>query len=456
MSDYQQHAETALEWLQTISPSFCLAKYFQSTIHLTTGKTSSCYHNPLHEIDSKLIAKDPRFLHNTVQKIKEREQMLQGIKPSGCSYCWKMEDQGNTSDRAYRSGEPWAWENRRATSAMVLPTYLEVNFNSVCNLRCSYCSPEFSTSWMSEIQSRGGYQLSKTTHNDPNSFERGKNLPILHREQNPYRDAFWKWWPDLYPALKHFRMTGGEPALDPNTYKVFDWILDNPKPDLHIGVTSNFSFEPNVFEKYLDYCKRLCEDEKIEHFMQFISVDTFGEHAEYARHGLYFDRLLEYTNRFLTEIPGRNSVSFISTMNIFTPARFHKLLATIYGLRQNHSTSYQRVWFDTPVLRQPSFLSMANLPDEYAWFLETNSLNWMKSLSGSDLNDFRDFEIERLQRAINWMRSQDSTERNLVDFGLFIREHDSRRGTNFVETFPEMKEFWGDILYYTDKFERER
>jgi hypothetical protein len=45
---------------------------------------------------------------------------------------------------------------------------------------------------------------------------------------NPYVEAFWQWWPTLYPELEHFRMTGGEPLLDKNTYRVFDHVLANP------------------------------------------------------------------------------------------------------------------------------------------------------------------------------------------------------------------------------------
>ena len=49
-------------------------------------------------------------------------------------------------------------------------------------------------------------------------------------------------------------MTGGEPLMDRNTFKVFDYVLAFPKPDLHIDVTSNFSVEDSLFDKYLGFC----------------------------------------------------------------------------------------------------------------------------------------------------------------------------------------------------------
>jgi MoaA/NifB/PqqE/SkfB family radical SAM enzyme len=40
---------------------------------------------------------------------------------------------------------------------MTLSHYVEVNFNNACNLKCSYCSPQFSSSWADEVGRMGGY-----------------------------------------------------------------------------------------------------------------------------------------------------------------------------------------------------------------------------------------------------------------------------------------------------------
>jgi len=133
-----------------------------------------------------------------------------------------------------------------------------------------YCSPQFSSQWEDEIKRWGAYPTSKP-HNDPSHFT-GRRKPIPAREHNPYVEAFWEWWPSLYPKLKHFRMTGGEPLLDRNTFKVFDYVLALPNPELHLDVTSNFSVDNKVYRQYHDYVKRLCNT-NIEHFMQYVSLD---------------------------------------------------------------------------------------------------------------------------------------------------------------------------------------
>ena len=319
---------SAEEMEKNLGPTLCLAKWKQVSLHLTTGHTNSCYHPPLHKIRIEDIQRSASGIHNTEHKKQQRKLMLEGTRPGECSYCWTMEDNGKLSDRHYRSGEPWAAKDfEKIVSAPwdqdAVPSYVEVNFNSACNLRCSYCSPQFSSSWMDESERLGAFPTS-TPHNDPAYFF-GDRRPIPNRENNPYVDAFWSWWPTLYPELEHFRMTGGEPLLDKNTYRVFDYVLANPKPDLHLNVTSNFSVDEKSWQKYLGYVKQLCQGERIEHFMQYVSLDSFGTQAEYIRHGLDFDLLWDRVNQFLTEIPGRNSITFIVTMNNLSVTGLGKL-----------------------------------------------------------------------------------------------------------------------------------
>jgi len=452
----------AEEMQQKLGNALCLAKWQQVSLHLPTGLNNSCYHPPLHEIDPVPIEFNPAALHNTAHKKEQRRKMLNGERPKECNYCWHMEDAGHLSDRHYRSGEPWAAEHYDEIRSLlwdadVTPSYVEVNFSHGCNLACSYCSPQFSSTWGKDIDRWGAYPT-KTPHNDPVHFK-GRRQPIPVREHNPYVEAFWQWWPNLYPKLKHFRMTGGEPLMDKNTHRVFDYILASPKADLHVDVTSNFSVEESLFENYLDKVKQLCEGERIEHFMQYVSLDTgVPEHAEYIRDGLEYNRCIKNIERFLTEIPGRNSLTFIITMNNLSLLGLKRLLEYILDLRGKHSHTYQRVWFDTPVLRTPQWQSLQILPESYVSILE-DTIKWMKTHKikegESRYDGFKDYEIQRMERDLAWMKNgQKLNEKYLheqrADFYRFFNEYNKRRGLSFEQTFPQMREFWQECKWHAE------
>jgi organic radical activating enzyme len=443
---------------EKLGPALCLAKWQQTSLHLTTGHTNSCYHPPLHKIEVNELENNPSALHNTHHKKTQRHRMLRGEKPEECSYCWRAEATGNLSDRHYRSGEPWASERfdeivvQDPLTWNVNPAYVEVNFSNVCNLRCSYCSPQFSSTWAQEVSRHGAYPTSNR-HNSPDYFVGDRHV-IPHRDDNPYVEAFWRWWPELYPQLKHFRMTGGEPTMDRNTYRVFDYVLANPKKDLHLNTTSNFSQQSVVFDKYLDYVKRLCEGETIEHFMQFVSLDTWGKQAEYIRDGMDFDLVIANVERFLTEVPCRNSLTFIITVSNLAIPNIHRLLQYILDLRSKHSSTYQRVWFDTPMLREPLWQKPLGMPAAYQWKLK-QTVDWMnKNLETTDtrFHGFKDYEVQRLQRIVDQIDPKKYQYPKTVkaDFYKFFAEHDKRRGTNFLKTFPEMSEWWDECKYWAD------
>jgi hypothetical protein len=137
-------------------------------------------------------------------------------------------------------------------------------------------------------------------------------------------------------------------------------------------------------------------------------------------------------------------------MNNLSVLGLQEQLDYILDLRRHHSTTYQRVWFDTPLLRQPAWQSLQILPPAYADILERVA-DWMElnlETPADPFNGFKDYEVQRLRRDIAWMREgTDNVEQKQADFYRFFSEHDRRRGTNFLETFPEMKSFWQECRF---------
>ena len=105
----KQNNETDLQYkervLDPLSSSMCGAKWYNATIWLGSGMTTSCHHPLPHKVSVEDVIANPKALHNTPEKKEERRQMQCGERPKGCEYCWKVEDIGrdNISDRVYKS-----------------------------------------------------------------------------------------------------------------------------------------------------------------------------------------------------------------------------------------------------------------------------------------------------------------------------------------------------------------
>lgn len=145
----KQDLELTKKAMESISPTYCAAKWLNSTIWLYCGETASCHHLSGHKVNlTDLMKNGCDKLHNTPQKIKEREEMLLGKKPRECSYCWDIErHSGLVGDRLYKTAE-FSTEDIEETlinTTSIFPKYLEIAFDNICNMACCYCSSKYSS-----------------------------------------------------------------------------------------------------------------------------------------------------------------------------------------------------------------------------------------------------------------------------------------------------------------------
>ena len=443
-SQYFESSKDLLKQLNSVSPSFCLAKWYHVSIHIPTGKTHSCYHPPAHKIPIEELELTSDALHNTKHKKEQRKKMLKGERPKECEFCWAIEDQGNISDRAYRSKDVYEPDLIPLTliEENPKPRYVEVNFNQACNLKCSYCSPHLSTEWHKEVKKHGAYELIGKTHNHPHWVD---SLGINNAPDSPYVQAFWEWFPDVYPTLKTFRMTGGEPLMDKNTFKVFDYVKQTPNENLQLSITSNCCPPGNQWQKFIDDLKEITDKDAVDHFMLFCSLDSWGEQAEYIRNGLQFNTLYKNVTQYLKE-SRKHSLTFIITANLLSLPNWLEYIKQIHKLRKEFNQDRQLIWFDTPMLHDPNWLSMKLATPELLQNLQ-DSIDYMEANPETALNrfkGFKDFEVDKVKRLYEWASIPLNIEEATTakqNFDLFFKQHDCRRNTNLKKTFPELQTF---------------
>ena len=444
--------------LNNIGPGMCLAKWTQVTLQLQNGHNHSCHHPKTHQISTSEIARNPSALHNTRYKKLRRKEMLQGARPSECDYCWAVEDNSDRfSDRIFKSGESWShpYMDEIVNSDWrddYNPKYVEVAFSNACNFKCSYCGPAFSSKWVEEIEKYGGYPtLDNFNSNEWLKLE--NKFPIPHSQENPYVEAFWKWWPDLYKDLHTFRITGGEPLMSKDTWGVLDYILDHPNPnrELKLAINSNLGVPDKLVDKLIEKIKRLEDEGRVKELIIFTSVDAWGEQAAYVRTGMEFNKFWDNVNKILSA-SNRTNITIMSTYNALSVFSYPQLIQGVYQLKDEYA-SKDRYWnsavfLDSSYLRFPLHQTVQVLPHQFANnILEQSKLiTYYAAPSFSPEHiGYSDVEVQKLKRIYDWMLSpQDATQqmRNRYNFYQYFSNHDKRRGTDFCKTFPELEEFY--------------
>ena len=440
--------------IDEVSPTFCLAKWHHVTLYLQTGENHSCYHPPPHKINLEEIKKNPSALHNTSLKKVERKEMLDGIQTKGCKYCWNIENMGKdyVSDRHIKTSSIFTEERfKQATKGPwtqnINPEYVEISFGNECNFKCGYCHPKASSRFYNEIKEHGPVTTVQNHRCDIDY------LKIYEREEtNPYVDAWWRWWPEMRKTLTILRITGGEPLMHTSTWKLLDSLREDPTPHLELNINSNIGVKPALVDKMIDHVNYLTDNNSIKRFKLYTSIDTWGPRAEYVRTGLDLSIWERNLDAYLKGTG--QPISFMITFNILCVTTFKSLLEKILEWRgiynqYNKTDQPQMVRFDTPYLKEPLQYDMNILPKEEFMGYMNESLQFIKdNINDEDPTKFTTVEYEKFRRVVDYMQTtnyDDATvEQGRRDFYNWFNALDERRGTNLLDTFPEMESFYNE------------
>ena len=121
-------------------------------------------------------------------------------------------------------------------------------------------------------------------------------------------------------------------------------------------------------------------------------------------------------------------------------------MENILRLRQEINTDRQLIWFDTPMLHDPKWMSLKLATPEMLqplldsiMFMEEN-----KETQSNRFKGFKDYEIDKLRRLYDWAKEPFEEQLEIKikkDFINYFKEKDRRQGTNLRKTFPEFREF---------------
>jgi len=432
--------------LDTKSASFCAAKWYNATIWLGSGMTTSCHHPPAHKINDELIKTNPSAIHNTDQKKMDRMQMQLGQRPSGCEYCWKIEDMGvdAVSDRVYKSKiypiEALDEAYQTPPSEDVNLRTLEIAFDRTCQFACSYCNPAFSSTWVRDIDRNGPYTALVSDGRNHFTHTHGSSQLYRFGEQNPYVDAFFAWWEsDLHKTLQELRITGGEPLMSGETWKLIEWFKNNQgRSQTKLAINSNLGMDRL---KLLEFVEKT---QDIPHLEIYTSNEAYGNQAEYIRDGLDYDLWMHNVQELLEHNHIR-AVHVMCTINALCLDSLDTFLDQLIRLKQTYGR--ERVNFTLNILRFPSFQSALVLPEHLKLYYRNRLISWMDKHKDSE--HLHEHEINHVNRLISYLDQVKTPHSEAFDmpklhndFKQFFTQYDQRREKNFTETFKNLKDWY--------------
>ena len=435
--------ETDLEYKRRVidikSDSFCAAKWYNATIWLGSGQTTSCHHPLPHQIDIEAIKTNPSAIHNTPQKKEQRRQMQAGERPAGCDYCWKIEDMSTdaVSDRVYKTV---IYNDKDLDDAYNLPANedvnlqtLEIAFDRTCQFACSYCNPAFSTAWVRDIHQNGAYTNLVSDGRNHFTHEHSSSQLFKLNEVNPYVEAFFKWWEtDLHKTLKELRITGGEPLMSDNTWRLIDWFKEHRGASTtRLAINSNLGVKRDILERLLDSTHGIELD-------IYTSNESMGAHAEYIRDGLDWKQWVSNLI-FLLDTKKVRSIHIMCTINVLCLPSLSEFLYNMMKLKEKYGRD--ALSFTLNILRFPSFQSPMILPSElrtqYSAELSAFLFNNKKNVA------LHEHELEHIKRLIEYLQQDTIVDNNLLqDFKNFYQQYDQRRGKDFKYTFTQLTNWY--------------
>jgi sulfatase maturation enzyme AslB (radical SAM superfamily) len=234
--------------------------------------------------------------------------------PAACERCISDEDQGIVS---YRSTF-----NKLKTSAPGLQ-FVDIRNNNLCNLKCRYCGPHFSSSWAKEL---GQEETS-------------------HQDIEPYKDII------ISDDLHWMYFTGGEPLINPEHWDLLEELISR-------GLAQNISLLYNTNLTTVKY-RDIDIVDIWSHFKSVniqCSIDAIGKPFEFIRSGAKWDKVdqnLQKLIAFSKHSDIKISLSpVISILNIW-------FLDKLFEYNKQYNLHISPI-----VLTGPDYLALDVVPDE--------------------------------------------------------------------------------------------
>lgn len=391
------------------SSTFCLAKFHEASIWVYSGKIASCHYTPFIQVGNTVDT-----FYNPAEKRQQQKEMLAGGQPKACDSCWRFENLGLRSDRTRKSlsfKDHLSPEDYKNPNYVFKPKALELAFQNTCNLACSYCSPQFSTSWMNDIRVNGVYQGIIT--DDRRHYQKDID-EINEMIDPPDMNLFWEWFTDIAPSLESIRVSGGEPLMHEEVFRVFE-MMTEMNPEIECVIHSNLCQKPVVMDRFFDKIKGL------KNLRMNISNESAGETAEFIREGMVYSEWLDNIERLGNSTVREFSIS--TTVSAIALQSLDQMYHDIINIRKRTKV---QPYISINMVDKPDFQGFACLTRQERDFYITKYTKFFELIK----DDVLPVEHEHCNRLIKFLNEgfiKDTQAQLRKDSDIFFEQYTKRR-----------------------------
>ena len=391
------------------SPTMCLAKFHEASIWVYSGKIASCHYTPFIQVGNTVDT-----FYNPLEKRDQQKRMLAGEQPPACNSCWHYENLGLRSDRTRKSlsfKDHLSADDYKNPNYVFKPKALELAFQNTCNLACSYCSPQFSTAWMNDIRVTGVYN--DITTDDRRHYQKDI-MEIQEMIDPPDMTLFWEWFTDVADGLESIRVSGGEPLMHEEVFRVFE-MMTEINPDIECVIHSNLCQKPVVMDRFLDKIS------KLTNLRMNISNESAGETAEFIREGMVYTEWLANIERLGNSTVKEFSIS--TTVSAIALQSLDQMYLDIIDIRKRTKV---KPYISINMVDKPDFQGFACLTSEEREFYINKYTKFYESID----NDLLPVEREHCGRLLKMLDKgliKDNQPQLRIDSDIFFEQYTHRR-----------------------------
>lgn len=282
---------------------YCSQKFWWLTVEPERRSINSCCAAQPAKIDLSWLKRNPGRLFNTPELLAERERMLNNEPVASCEdTCWRAERAGLPSRRTIMNSV-----DRTHTDIYSSPRVLHINVGSDCNLTCSYCCKQYSTSWLRDIKDNGPYldeARYQINNNDRIVLELGQKVI---KNSDAYQTVIQE--VQKFKHVEQIEITGGEPFLYNGLPELVKG-LDGP-----VDIFTGLGVNTDRLVKILDQLPN--------HVTFTISAENTGVLYEFNRYGNTWDQFRRNLDALSWRFPHR-FCSVLSNLTIHGFEDFQK------------------------------------------------------------------------------------------------------------------------------------